>query len=90
MTALATGRLANWQSAQERIETLGLFGFLASEPAEPVASIRPKAMPVILTTEEEGEAWMRARWDEAKALQRPLSPGSLKIVARGTKRDGID
>jgi len=69
------------------IETTDLFAFLTTDPNAEVGAIHPKAMPVILTTSDDIEAWMTAPWEEAKALQRPLPDGALAIVQQGGKTD---
>jgi len=65
-----------------------LFSFLTTESNDIVRPIHAKAMPVILTTAAEFDAWLSAEPDEALKLQRPLPADRLKIVAKGERKDG--
>ena len=56
-----------------------LFGFLTTDANAEVAPIHPKAMPVILTTPGEVDAWLTLPTPEAMKMQRPLLDGTLTI-----------
>jgi putative SOS response-associated peptidase YedK len=64
-----------------------VFGFLTTEPNALVRQYHPKAMPVILTTQDEIDTWVEAPTPVALELQRPLPDDTLVVVARGSKQD---
>jgi putative SOS response-associated peptidase YedK len=66
-----------------------LFAFLTTAANEVVRPIHAEAMPVLLTTAEEWETWLRGSPDEAMALQRPVPNEMLRIVATGEKSDEV-
>jgi putative SOS response-associated peptidase YedK len=88
--AFFAGIWTSWTSTRKLAEgevTADLFGFLTTDANAEVGAVHPKAMPVILTLEEELDTWLEAPWPEAARLQRPLPDGSLRIVARGETKD---
>ena len=52
-----------------------------------VGAAHPKAMPVILRTADEVEAWLTLPQAEALIMQKPLPDGCLKTVSVGVKQD---
>src|SRR6201996_986663 len=91
--ACFAGIWTKWTSVRKVKEgetTNDLFAFLTTEPNAEVRAIHPKAMPVILRTPSEVDRWLSADVADAIEMQLPLPDGSLKIVARGRKKDGTD
>lgn len=76
-------------TGQRRKETRDheLFSFLTCAPNAVVKPVHAKAMPVMLTTPEEQEAWLTSSVEQAVAMQSPLPPERLQIVATGKRQD---
>ncbi|WP_313872989.1 SOS response-associated peptidase family protein [Rhizobium ruizarguesonis] len=72
-----------WQSVRkikEGLITVDLFGFLTTDANDLVRPIHGKAMPSILTNQDEIETWLTAPWEEASKLQRPLRDDQLILL----------
>jgi putative SOS response-associated peptidase YedK len=77
------GIWTRWNGVRKKKEGAGgydLFGFLTCEPNAIVRPIHPKAMPVLLTRQDEVETWLSAPIQKAIQLQRPLADDGLMIV----------
>lgn len=77
------GIWTNWTSVRKVKEgevNADIFAFLTTEPNAIVRPVHAKAMPVILTTQDEIDAWLTAPIEEALYLQRPLPDDAISIV----------
>jgi putative SOS response-associated peptidase YedK len=66
-----------------------VFAFLTTEPNAEVAPMHEKAMPVCLLGREARETWLNGFVEEALALHCPSPDGTLRVVATGSRGDGV-
>ena len=70
---------------------LEVYAFLTTTPNKLVATINHERMPVLLTREEEFDAWLNGAPHLAFALAREYPPGQMRIVQEGlNKQDRLE
>lgn len=82
-TLFFAGIWTEWTSVRTLKEgetTNDLFAFLTVEPNNIVGPIHPKAMPVVLRSQEAIAHWLTAPVDEALKLQRPFPDDGLEVI----------
>ena len=69
----------------ENVE-LDVYSFMTTEPNSATSSINHERSPVLLTTDEQRDAWLLGTPAEAAALVRPIAGDSLAIVQEGFEK----
>lgn len=54
------------------------YAFLTTDANEIVGNVHPKAMPVILTSDD-ADRWLEADWEDARKLVRPFADSGMRI-----------
>ena len=66
-----------------------VYAFLTTTPNKLVATINHERMPVLLTREEEFDAWLNGAPHVAFALAQEYPPGQMRIVQEGFKKQDL-
>jgi putative SOS response-associated peptidase YedK len=70
---------------------IDVYSFMTTTPNSLVGSINHELMPVLLSTDEEFETWMKGSANEAFQLIREFPPNKMRIVQEGfEKRDMLN
>jgi len=69
--------------------SLEVYAFLTTEPNELTASINHERMPVLLSSEDEFEIWLRGSSKEAFALARSFDAKRMRIVQSGLEKEDL-
>jgi len=68
---------------------LEVFAFMTTEPNELTASTNHERMPVLLSTEEQCDTWLKGTANEAFALARSFPADMMRIVQRGADKENL-
>ena len=72
----------------ENVE-LDVYSFMTTEPNSATSSINHERSPVLLTTDEQRDAWLLGTPAEAAALVRPIAGEKLLVVQEGFEKKDL-
>ena len=84
-----------WRSFKGRLKPdneaveLQTYAFLTTTPNAVVKPVHPSRMPVMLSSEDEMDAWLRGSAEEAFALARPYSDDGMSVLQAGLSKEDL-